>query len=185
MKGRYHSIYLSVVLCLFGLAALDVVAQPAERILSPDGRAMDQFGVDTAVNSGTLLVGAHFHAEDQGRKGAAYFFNLVDGAWVFDQKVEPDNSGEEDGFGFSVAFEGDYAFVGAIGDDERAQNAGAVYVYQREGSAWQLHTKLLADDGQANDAFGYDIAVHGDVAIVGARGEDENGNRRRRKTAPC
>ena len=35
-------------------------------------------------------------------------------------------------------------------------------------------TKLLADDGAAEDAFGYDVAMYGDTVVVGATKVDDD-----------
>jgi len=40
---------------------------------------------------------------------------------------------------------------------------------------WIEETSLLASDGAALDYFGYPVSVDGDVAIVGAFGDDDNG----------
>ncbi len=36
--------------------------------------------------------------------------------------------------------------------------------------------KLLADDGVSGDTFGYSVAVAGDTAVIGAVGDDDNGD---------
>lgn len=151
-------------------------AQSAQRVLSPDGVVNDQFGVALAVSGQTLLVGAN--AQDAGGEdaGAVYFFEQVDQRWIFDQKIVLPESAPADGFGFAVDLDGNYAVVGALGDDEAAENAGAAYVYLRENDGWQFLQKLTADDAVANDAFGFSVALADPYLIVGARGADDNGN---------
>ena len=36
--------------------------------------------------------------------------------------------------------------------------------------------KLLADDGDTGDSFGYSVAVDGDIAVIGAAGDDDKGS---------
>ncbi len=36
--------------------------------------------------------------------------------------------------------------------------------------------KLLPDDGEAGDLFGFSVAINGATAIVGAYGDDDNGS---------
>ena len=82
-----------------------------------------------------------------------------------------------DFFGTSVALSGDYAIVGANGEDSQGINAGAAYIFQRTGaSSWDGGTKLVAPGGQAGDSFGISVALSGDYAIVGAHGEDSQGS---------
>ena len=56
--------------------------------------------------------------------------------------------------------------------------AGA-YVFRRvpggEGGAWVEEAKLTAADGRPSDLFGRSVSLSGDVALVGARFEDERG----------
>ena len=82
---------------------------------------------------------------------------------------DPDSN---DLFGRSVSISGDYAIVGAYGEDAGGSNAGAAYIYKRSGSSWTQEAKLLASDQQADDQFGYSVSISGDYAIVGAYQED-------------
>ena len=81
-------------------------------------------------------------------------------------------------FGLSVAVSGDIAVVGASVESTAATNAGAAYVFQRDqGGAdnWGEVKKLTASDAQAGDLFGFNVAVSGDTAVIGAREEDAGG----------
>ena len=46
----------------------------------------------------------------------------------------------------------------------------------RAGTAWLERQKLLASDGLAQDWFGYSVSISGDLAIVGAEWDDDNGS---------
>ena len=82
-----------------------------------------------------------------------------------------------DSFGNSVAISGDYALVGAYGDDIGANaNQGSAYVFVRSGSSWTQQDKLTATDGAANDYFGNSVAISGDYALVGAYADDIGAN---------
>lgn len=80
-----------------------------------------------------------------------------------------------DWFG-SVCIRGDVAMIGAMQDDERGTNAGAVYVYGRNPSGlWVPNARLFADEPAPHDLFGADIAIEGDLAFVGAWYDDHSG----------
>ena len=81
-----------------------------------------------------------------------------------------------DSFGGSVAVSGDTAVIGAPGDDDLGSNAGAAYVFTRNGTGWVQQAKLFANDGAAFDAFGVSVAVSGDTAVIGATGHDDLGS---------
>ena len=81
-------------------------------------------------------------------------------------------------FGVKVAVSGETAIVGKSQADAPGSN-GAAYVFQRDAGGpdnWGEVRKLIASDGQADDSFGWRVAVDGDTAIVGAYLEDAGGN---------
>lgn len=84
-----------------------------------------------------------------------------------------------DTFGAAVAIDGDTIVVGApFGDVGDNINQGSVHVFQRNHgglNAWGQVQKLIAGDGQADDRFGFSVAIHGDTIVVGANEDDVNG----------
>jgi len=76
-----------------------------------------------------------------------------------------------DVFGSSVSINGDYAIVGATGEDGAGNNRGAAYVlYRNQGGTdnWGEVKKLTASDSEDIDVFGSSVSMIGDYAIVGA-----------------
>lgn len=90
------------------------------------------------------------------------------------QKLVP-GGGAADEVARSVAVEEGALFVGAHQSDLAAVDAGAVFVYRREGETWVLDQTLLAPDATPGDGFGFSISVCGDVAVIGARHDDVGG----------
>ncbi|MCP4688117.1 MAG: hypothetical protein GY859_08710 [Desulfobacterales bacterium] len=85
----------------------------------------------------------------------------------------------EDHFGCSVAIDGDYAIVGAHGEDVVGESSGAVYMFERKaGGAWGAVQKPRPSDLKAGDLFGFSVAVSGSLAIVGAPGGEMDDPRR-------
>src|SRR5688572_17015953 len=85
------------------------------------------------------------------------------------------DSSSGDVFGDAVAMDGDTALIGAYGaDNENGANAGAAYVFVRNGTTWTEQQRLIGDPG-ALFSFGAAVAVSGDTAVVGAFGEDHSG----------
>ncbi len=78
-----------------------------------------------------------------------------------------------DEFGSAISISGKYAAVGSFRDDEVAYNAGAVYIYRRMESGWELETKILPFDGQSSGNFGYSVSIYGNTLVVGSPGNDE------------
>jgi hypothetical protein len=71
-------------------------------------------------------------------------------------------------YGAGRALSGDVAIIGARRDDGVFDQAGAVYVFRLDGTAWVEEAKLTASDAQPSDHFGGGLAVSGDVIVVGA-----------------
>ena len=81
---------------------------------------------------------------------------------------------EGDSFGYSVALSGDTALVGADSDDIGVVDQGSAYVFVRSGTTWAQQAYLKASNTEANDYFGYAVAVSGDTVVVGAMHESSS-----------
>jgi hypothetical protein len=94
------------------------------------------------------------------------------------------NTEANDGFGDSVAVDGDTVVVGAFdeyggaagvnGDqsDNSQPFSGAAYVFVREGTTWSQQAYLKASNPELDDRFGGSLAISGDTIVVGAAFED-------------
>jgi hypothetical protein len=78
-----------------------------------------------------------------------------------------------DGFGFSVSISGHYALIGAPYDDNIT---GSAYIFTDIGTTWIQVAKLTAADGVPEDGFGYSVSLDGDTCVIGAVGDNDNGN---------
>ena len=71
-------------------------------------------------------------------------------------------------FGFALAASGNRIAVSAINDDQPVNSAGAVYLFELEKGKWSQIAKLNATDATGNDNFGFSVAMHGDLVLIGA-----------------
>ena len=98
--------------------------------------------------------------------------------------IKASNTDDNDHFGESVAFSGDTlavaawyedsATTGIDGDqaDNSAEGAGAVYVFTRDpAGVWSQQAYIKASNTDANDDFGYSVALSGDTLAVSAPSE--------------
>jgi len=145
------------------------------KLTANDGAAGDNFGISVAISGEMAIVGAHQDDDLGSNSGSAYVFERVNGAWTQTAKLTADDGAEDDLFGWSVAVDGDTAFVGAHQDDDRGSFSGSAYVFERIGDEWTQIAKLAALDGAAGDRFGSSVAIDGDTAIVGAYRDDDRG----------
>jgi len=75
-------------------------------------------------------------------------------------------------FGISAAVDGNRLVVGADGTDTATPDAGKVYVYDWNGSAYVEVAQLTAGDAAAYAYFGVSVALAGSRLVVGASYED-------------
>ncbi len=144
------------------------------KLTAADGAHGDAFGQSIALSGDTLVIGAP-HDGDQGDdSGSVYVFTWSGMVWKQQAKLTAADGAQGDVFGISVALSGDTIVVGADLNDEKALNAGAVYVYTRSGSSWSQQAKLTAADGAETDIFGVRVALSGDTALISARRDDDD-----------
>ncbi|HEX9668330.1 MAG TPA: hypothetical protein VGC93_02490 [Thermoanaerobaculia bacterium] len=164
----------SVVLLAAGLVLGAASASPQAPVLCqtplrhPDPAAGDQFGCSVAAHAGTLAVGANLD-DAGGRPDVGSVTLFAAGGTEPLQVLVPDDARADDEFGFSIAIAGDTMAVGApLGEADRAADAGAVYVFRRQGALWVQGQRLVAADAARGDRFGQVLALDGDRLVVGA-----------------
>jgi hypothetical protein len=101
-------------------------------------------------------------------------------AWALtaeqEAKLVPSDGADNDHFGFRVALQGDTAVIGARDHIRNNLQTGSAYVFTRAEGVWIEEAKLLPSDGAAGDVFGFSVALGGDMAVIGATGDDDNGS---------
>jgi len=140
------------------------------KLLPDDAGPSHGFGI-VDVEDDVIAVGAPGASDGAGR---AYVFRLVDDAWMLEETFSPKELDADDAFS-RVSIWQDLLVVGAPGDDETDEDAGAAYVFRFDGESWVLETTLLASDGAADDRFGNCVHVDGAIVLVGANLDDDNG----------
>jgi len=80
-----------------------------------------------------------------------------------------------DRFGVSVSFSDHVAVIGVPKDDDRGEDSGSAYVYRFDGTRWNEEAKLTASDGILGDHFGWSVSVSGEVVVIGAMYDHNQG----------
>lgn len=148
-------------------------------------------------SSGAAGINANQNDNSAYASGAVYVFVRQGDTWVQQAYLKASNAGQSDHFGSSVAVSRDgntvavtahweaSAATGINGNqnDNSISQAGAVYVFTRNGATWSQQAYIKASNtGRAGegempgdgDQFGYSLAVSGDgnTLAVGAIAED-------------
>ncbi|NES05034.1 MAG: PEP-CTERM sorting domain-containing protein [Okeania sp. SIO2F4] len=90
-----------------------------------------------------------------------------------DLKLTAPDGSALDQFGNSVALSHNTALIGAWGDDDNGESSGSAYLF--DTTTGSLLQKFIAPDGSEGDNFGVSVALSNNTALIGAWGDDNNG----------
>lgn len=151
-----------------------------------------EFGTSVSISDGYIIVGAVLDRFDAAGSnalfaaGSAYVFKKDQGGpdgWGQVKKITAPVRAIGDYFGWSVSISRNTVIAGAYSESEDAQeintlsSSGSAYLFTKDQGGvdnWGLVKKITPISREANDRFGTSVAVSGDIAIVGAPGEDED-----------
>ena len=143
------------------------------RLLPTSLRAADEFGWSGAISGDWMVVSAPFHDRNGPQSGAAYVYKRSGEIWAEHQQLLAFDGQPNDWFARRVAMDGDTLIATApfadLGED--LNDAGALYVFEREGDSWQQSAKLTGTPAQDGQLFGWSAAIEGDTIVVGANGD--------------
>jgi len=141
-------------------------------ITAPDAKPGDAFGQAIALTQNYLIIGAPRNDALGVDSGAVYIYKRESRKWLYQTKLTARDGAAGDLFGISVAVDGNTLLVGADLHDEKAENAGAVYVYVLDNNQWKQEAKLMASDAGHTDIFGVRVSLSGNTALISARRDD-------------
>jgi hypothetical protein len=130
------------------------------------------FVYNRALASSELLDVCSANSQQQDANGC-----VTDSRWSFQATVKPPFHDNIDfGRKLSTSGDGNTMILGAARDSP--DSAGSAFVYSRNAthSEWVFETRLQSSNIQAQDYFGYAVAIDftGNTVIVGAVGEGSN-----------
>lgn len=159
------------------------LGEPPQYMKAPAVTPRSAFGGSIALSGSRLAIGAP--AEDPAAvdSGAVYVYERQNGRFVDPPtRIKPETLHTGDSFGTSLAIEGDLLVVGAPGDSGRAVGVGgdpsdtdpallgdgAVYVYRRSGSHWNLEAYVKPTVALRFSSFGLNLSLSNGRFVVGA-----------------
>jgi len=138
------------------------------KLAEPVGGANNSFGASVEIRGDYAIVGATWGEGAAVDSGAAYVFHRNGANWVLQGKLWTSDGSDGDRFGATVAVDGEWAAVGAYGDDDNGSNSGSVYLFRRDGISWAKWATLTPPDAAAGDWFGRHVTLEGNWLAVGA-----------------
>ena len=152
--------------------------QQVTKLMAGDGGTDDNFGHSVALDAGMAVIGAYLDDDNGINSGNAYVYEQQgDGTWLQTTKLTANDGSSYDSFGISVALNAGVAVIGAYSDGDNGTDSGSSYIYEQQaGGTWQQIAKLTANDGADGDLFGISVALDAGVVVIGATGDEDNGN---------
>jgi trimeric autotransporter adhesin len=158
------------------------------------------FSMDLSGNGDHMIVGAVFESSNAvgvggdetnngaSDSGAAYVFSRTAGNWSQQAYLKASNTESFDNFARSVSIndDGSVAASGARREDSNATNvggneannsadaSGAVYIFTRSGISWSQQAYIKASNTEADDQFGFTIALNNDGTLLAVSAYEED-----------
>jgi len=150
--------------------------------LTPPAPVFNVSAESVGISGDVAIVSDRGDNSAGSESGAAFIYTKDAGGlnnWGFTKKLQATIPSAQDLFGISVDISGDFVVVGAQGDDGQGNNDGAAYLFMRdEGGAdnWGVIKRLTAPDGYDAQFFGREVAIDGDLVLVGTYSDHAEGN---------
>jgi hypothetical protein len=144
---------------------------------NPVSGSIDRFGSSVAVDGNIVAIGSP--GSDAGASGAGrvsvHDLSASKPTAVLASLEDPAPDVDEN-FGAAVAVSGTRVVVGAPGDDDGAEDAGRVYVYDLENLPASEPVQVLLNPAPGiGDRFGSAVAIAGSIVVIGVEADDADG----------
>ena len=141
-------------------------------LVAPTQAQQINFGFASTFGASEMVIS---QPQNQTEPGAVYIYHRsLDGAsWSQTAKLTASDGATGNGFGLALDLDGNTLLVGAVAADG---GQGAAYLFEKDATSggWSEVKKLSADDPGENDNLGGSVAVSGNLAVLGAPGNNDN-----------
>lgn len=154
--------------------ALEVSGIAALTPFSP--QTGQQFGWSLAMTADAIAIGSRGKVTGAGiGSGDVTLYDRATGYLGSPRTLIAPDGVPGDDFGNQVALSDRFVIVGArFADVGTQQDAGAAYIFRRDGASFPLVQRLIASDGHAGDEFAHGLATDGTRIVSGSLRADAN-----------
>jgi hypothetical protein len=135
----------------------------------------DRFGSAVDIDRRMIAVGAYWDDAMGSASGAVYTFRYGALGWVEVGRLAASDGEAGDRLGITVSIDGNVVVAGASWSSDAGYRSGSAYVFRYYPPFWVEEAQLTASDAAAEDRFGKDVSVRGDVIMVGAPYDADEG----------
>ena len=148
-------------------------------LLAHTPRAGQKFGSAVCGDGPLVWAGAPGDDAAGDEAGAAFAWQDAGSDWTTSANLAP-ASDANDRLGESVDIDGDFAIIGAPGDEGpgNATDSGTAYILSRR-TGWDVEARLYVTGQSTGDDCGKSVAISGQTVVIGAPGRagtNANGN---------
>ena len=111
------------------------------KLVAPDARPGDYFGISVAIDGDTALVGGHRINKPTADAGSVYVFERLGNSWIQTAHLTAPDATKFAYFGFSIGIDGNTAIIGATRDDEAGLDAGCGLRLCTKGAPMDIPSK--------------------------------------------
>jgi VCBS repeat-containing protein len=153
------------------------------KLVASDALKDDEHGFSVSISGNTIVVGSQRATALGVRSGSAYVFEraINTTSWTLSKKLTPGDGVKDDLFGHAVSIDVDTIVVGSPYNRPNASiRSGTAYIFQRNlggANQWGFVRKIVSALPATDDLFGASVGVSGDLVVVGAPADSENGKR--------
>ena len=127
---------------------------------------------DIELNGNRLIIGAY----NNNSEGRVFYYEFNGTTWVQQQILSSPTPTTGGNYGTSLSIDANTLAIEERNFDPGSYtNAGAVHVYNFNGTTWDFVQTLAPDTQEDNARFGEWVKIYGDTLLAAARSEDTNG----------
>jgi len=138
------------------------------KLTAPGGQAGGMFGMSVALEGDVLAVGSAYEDNIGQDSGSVHVFRHDGTSWSYETRLTPADAASGDRFGFSVAYNDGLLAVGTVHSSVYSEGPDAAYIFQYGAGGWSERAKLLSQDLEGYNGFGYSVSLNRDQVLVGA-----------------
>ena len=138
----------------------------------PTVTGSDLFGTSVALDGDRVLIGANQDDTQGTNVGQAHLFDAITGNLL--QTFDDPTVTGSDLFGTSVAIDGNSVLIGAPFDDTQGSAVGQAHLF--DATTGNLLQTFDDPTVTGFDQFGDSVALSGNSVLIGARGDDTQGD---------